>query len=118
MHALLCTCSAGFYIAAERKRNPSYSFRDYLSGLEKGIQDESEAMLISQNLSYPVTMTMAITLTLQGLLEDPNLNKVCVLCTDIECTFMHDELYMYMCTCYNHDVLGDLPSTCRLQYVM
>lgn len=71
--------SAGFYIKAERERNPCYGFHDYIKGLEKGIQNESEKMLLGQNTSHPVTMSMAVSMAVQELATDPHLYKVILL---------------------------------------
>lgn len=72
----MLSLSAGFYINAERERNPDYSYHDYIKGLEKGIQTESEKMLLGQNVSYPVTMKMAVSMAAQQLATDPHLHKV------------------------------------------
>ncbi len=69
-------CSAGFYIHCERSRNSTYSFRHYLSGLEKGIQEEAEKMLMSENSNYPFTMTELTFTDVKVLSEDPVLRKV------------------------------------------
>ena len=73
---ILFFSSAGFYINAERSRNPSYGFHDYLQGLESGIQSESEKMLLGHNPSFPVTMTMALSMATEQLASDPTLRKV------------------------------------------
>ena len=69
-------CSAGYYIDAERSRNPQYSFHDYIRGLESGIQAESEKMLGRQNISCPLTMAMAVSMAVQELNSDEHLRKV------------------------------------------
>ena len=73
---LLHVCSAGYYINAERSRNPQYSFHDYIKGLESGIQAESEKMLGRQNISCPITMAMALSMAVQELISDDHLRKV------------------------------------------
>ena len=72
----LLLCSAGYYINAERSRNPEYCFHDYIKGLESGIQAESEKMLGRQNISCPVTMAMAISMAVHELVSDDHLRKV------------------------------------------
>ena len=69
-------CSAGYYINAERSRNPQYSFHDYIKGLESGIQAESEKMLGRQNISCPLTMAMAVSMAVHELISDEHLRKV------------------------------------------
>ncbi len=69
-------CSAGFYVRCERSRNSAYSFRDYLSSLEKGVQEEAEKMLMSKNSSYPFTMTELTCADVKALSEDPVFHKV------------------------------------------
>ena len=68
--------SAGYYINAERSRNPRYSFHDYIKGLESGIQGESEKMLGRQNVSFPLTMAMAVSMAVHELISDNHLRKV------------------------------------------
>ena len=57
-------------------RNPGFSYNDYLTGLEKGIQAESEKLLTTQNRSYPATMRTAVAMAARQLACDPIMEMV------------------------------------------
>ena len=65
------------YIYSERVRNPDYGYKDYVKQIDRGVHEESEKFMKSHTNSYPLTMTAALTMAIQKLVEkDLKLKKV------------------------------------------
>ena len=81
------THSAGLYIKKKRSINSSFSFKDYLPG----VQEESEKLLQkAQQGVYPYTMKVATTMAVKQMAkDDPNLYKVG------GCSMLPHTLYMH-----------------------
>ena len=66
-HQPLALASAAIFVkqARQNKASSHFGWKEYLEVLEKGQRRITEAILAEKNLSYPNSMTTAITLTVE-----------------------------------------------------